>query len=161
MTGVGKTSLIRSIVQSCDDIVHVDDLSPSSSLIQPSQPKSISRKQKSVSGGTSRIIEMHASTKPYPPWWSDMDHSRTSRKRKGSTSDTVLERNICFVDTPGFKPASKADDMNHVIDYVESQLYQTTSMTTLDDNDLVGIVGGNGGISVDVVLYLLPPGKSC
>ncbi|PVH97823.1 hypothetical protein DM02DRAFT_730281 [Periconia macrospinosa] len=159
-SGVGKTSLIRSIVQSCDDIVHVDDLSPSNSIIHPPHSKPISRKQKFTSAGTSRIIEMHASTKPYPSWWTDMEESRTSRKRKSSTIDTVLERNICFVDTPGFSSTSeksKTEDINHVIDYIESQLYQTTSMTTLDDNDLVGIVAGSGGISVDAVLYLLPP----
>ncbi|CAI6335744.1 unnamed protein product [Periconia digitata] len=156
--GIGKTSLIRSIVQSCDDIVYVDDLSPSSSIIQPpSSLKTSSRKQKNVPAGTSRIVEMHASTKPYPSWWTDMEESRTSKKRKSSTTDAVLERNICFVDTPGFNLASKVDDMSHVIDYIESQLYQTTSMTTLDDNDLVGIVGGSGGISVDAILYLLPP----
>ena len=86
-----------------------------------------------------------------------MEESRVSRRRKSVTPDAVLERNICFVDTPGFTSDFKADDINHVVDYVESQLYQTTSVTTLDDNDLVGVISGNGGISVDVVLYLLPP----
>ncbi|KAF1958901.1 hypothetical protein CC80DRAFT_468711 [Byssothecium circinans] len=156
--GIGKTSLIRSIVQLCDDIVHVDDLSPSSSLAQPTPaPKQKSRKRKLEPSGTTRITEIHASTKSYPSWWTDMEESRVSRRRKSSISDTVLERNICFVDTPGFTSGSKTGDINHVVDYVESQLFQTMSVTTLDDNDLVGVISGSGGISVDVVLYLLPP----
>ncbi|KAF2643262.1 hypothetical protein P280DRAFT_394690 [Massarina eburnea CBS 473.64] len=156
--GVGKTSLIRSIVQLCDDIVHVDDLSPNSSVPQPAPPpKPKSRKRKLGSPGTTRITEIHASTKAYPSWWTDMEESRASRRRKSCTADAVLERNICFVDTPGFASETKTDDISHVIDYVESQLYQTTSVTTLDDSDLVGVISGSGGISVDVVLYLLPP----
>ena len=72
----------------------------------------------------------------------------------------MLERNICFVDTPGYSEnASKAEDISRVVSYVESLLYQTTSVMTLDDNDLVGVVSGNGGISVDVVFYLLPPSE--
>lgn len=72
----------------------------------------------------------------------------------------MLERNLCFVDTPGFGvDASKAEDVNRVVEYVENLLYQTTSVTTMDDNDLVGVISGSGGIAVDVVLYLLPPGN--
>jgi hypothetical protein len=163
LKGIGKTSLIRSIVQICDDIVHVDDLSPSNPLSQPAPPKAKSRKKKSESLGTTHIIETYASTKSYPAWWTDMEDSRASRRRKSSIADAVLERNICFVDTPGFDPHSscKADDISHIVDYVELQLYQTTSVTTLDDSDLVGVISGSGGISVDAVLYLLPPSKSC
>jgi hypothetical protein len=75
--------------------------------------------------------------------------------------DTVLERNICFVDTPGYSPGSSdKEDMNTVIDYVESLLYQTSSVTTLEDSDAVGMVSGCGGVLIDVVIYLLPPSKS-
>lgn len=75
--------------------------------------------------------------------------------------DTVLERNICFVDTPGYsRGSSEKDDMSMVVDYVESLLYQTSSVTTLEDNDALGVVSGSGGVLVDVVIYLLPPSKS-
>jgi hypothetical protein len=156
-TGIGKTSLVRSIVQLCDDIVHVDPLSPSSSFSPPPPSKTKSRKRKTKTLGTSRITEIHASTKSYPHWWTDLEETRMLRRRK-STSDTVLERNILFIDTPGFS-ASKVEDMNQVVDYVESLMYQTTSVTTMDDNDLVGVMSGSGGILVDVVFYLLPPSK--
>ncbi|KAF1975473.1 hypothetical protein BU23DRAFT_579115 [Bimuria novae-zelandiae CBS 107.79] len=153
--GLGKTSLIRSIVQLCDDIVHVDPLSPSSSISHSSPHKVRSRKRTATS--TPHITETHASTKPYPPWWTDVEESRVLRKGKSST-DTVLERNLCFVDTPGYSAdSSKAEDIGRVVDYVESLFYQTTSVISMDENDLVGVISGSGGIAVDVVFYLLPP----
>ncbi|KAJ4357289.1 uncharacterized protein N0V89_001864 [Didymosphaeria variabile] len=156
--GIGKTSLIRSIVRLCEDIVHVDPLSPSNSLSQPSPSKSRSRKRKIGATSTPHITETHASTKSYPAWYTDIEESRVLRRRKSSTTDAVLERNLCFVDTPGYSSdALKAEDMGRVIDYVEGLLYQTTSVSSMDDSDLFGVISGSGGIAVDVVLYLLPP----
>lgn len=139
--------------------MHVDPLSPSNSFSQP-PPKSKSRRRKSEHAGTTRVTEIHASTKPYPHWWTDAEESRALRRRKSSL-DAVLERNICFVDTPGFtRGATENDDIDMVVDYVESLLYQTSSVTTMDDNDVLGVISGSGGVSIDVVLYLLPPSKS-
>jgi hypothetical protein len=65
------------------------------------------------------------------------------------------------VDTPGYmEGTSEQDDMNLVVDYMESLLHQTSSVTTLEDSEVIGVVSGSGGILVDVVLYLLPPCKS-
>jgi hypothetical protein len=50
---------------------------------------------------TSQITEVYASTRAYPAWWSDLEESRILRRRK-SLGDSVLERNLCFVDTPGY-----------------------------------------------------------
>lgn len=159
-TGIGKTSLIRSIVQVCEDIVHVDPLTPSSSVLQaPPPPKSKLRRRISEQHGTFRITEIHASTKPYPHWWIDTEDSHEIRRRASGT-DAVLERNITFVDTPGFCRGGKTrDDMNIVVNYVESLLYQTASLSTMDDNDMLSVVSGTGGVSVDAVIYLLPPSK--
>ncbi|KAA8614754.1 CDC3 Septin family protein [Pyrenophora tritici-repentis] len=158
-TGLGKSSLIRSIVQACEDIVHVDPLSPSPLIAQSRPPKSRSRTRKAGHAGTTRVTETHASTKPYPHWWADIEESRVLRRRKSGT-DTVLERNICFVDTPGYcHGPTEQDDMNLVVDYVESLLFQTSSVTTLEDNDALGVVSGSGGVLVDIVIYLLPPNK--
>ncbi|KAJ4293271.1 hypothetical protein N0V90_008553 [Kalmusia sp. IMI 367209] len=157
--GIGKTSLIRSIVQLCEDIVHVDPLSPSNSISQASPPHPKSRKRKTEPSGTPHITETYASTKSYPPWWTDVEESRVLRRRKSSI-DAVLERNLCFVDTPGYNAdSSKSEDVSRVTDYVESLLCQTTSVTSMDDNDLVGVISGSGGIGVDVVFYLLPPSQ--
>ena len=61
--GMGKTSLIKSIVQLCEDIVHVD---PLSSNIPPLGIVSVGRaKDKTKMEGPS-TTEVYASTKPYP-----------------------------------------------------------------------------------------------
>ncbi|KAH9868571.1 hypothetical protein J1614_007643, partial [Plenodomus biglobosus] len=153
-SGIGKTSLIRSIVQLCEDIVHVDPLTPPNSTSRSTPPKSLSRRKKSES---MRITEVHASTKPYPHWWTDVDESRILRRRKSSV-DSVLERNICFVDTPGMlQHSSDEEAMTMIMNYVESLMFQTSSITTLEDSDVLGVVSGSGGVLVDAVLYLLPP----
>ncbi len=114
-SGVGKTSLIKAIVQSCEHIVHVDPITPSSLLASsvlarsaPSTPGPSGERQKwgrrassRVSAGTTQITEVYASTKPYPEWWSEVDDFRVLQRRK-SLGDAVLDRNICFVDTPGY-----------------------------------------------------------
>lgn len=100
LTGVGKTSLIRAMSQACDDIVHVDEFS--SSLVS-SEVKSKSRfKSKRHPASTSQITEVYASTRAYPSWWSDLDDGKVLRRQK-SMGDSVLERNLCFVDTPGYE----------------------------------------------------------
>lgn len=106
-----------------------------------------------------RVTEIHASTRPYPHWWTDVEETRVLRRRKSSI-DTILERNVCFVDTPGYvEGSSEQDDMNLVVEYLESLLYQTASVTNMDDAELVGVISGSGGILVDVVLYMLPPSE--
>jgi hypothetical protein len=158
--GIGKTSLIRSIVQLCEDIVHVDPLSPSQSYSQPPPRRPGSRRRQTEQGATTRLTEIHASTKPYPHWWTDVEETRVLRRRKSSV-DTVLERNICFVDTPGYiHDSSEQDDMNLVVEYLESLLHQTSSVTTMEEGEIIGVISGSGGILVDVVLYLLPPSES-
>jgi hypothetical protein len=139
--------------------VHVDPLSPSDSFSRPPRRQSKPRRQSSGHTGTARISEIHASTKPYPHWWTETEESRVMRRRKSSL-DAVLERNICFVDTPGFvRGSTETEDMDLVMEYVESLLLQTSSVTTMDDSDVLGVISGSGGVSVDVVLYLLPPRK--
>lgn len=105
------------------------------------------------------MTEIHASTRPYPHWWTDVEDTRVLRRRKSSI-DTILERNICFVDTPGYLAgSSEQDDMSLVVEYLESLLQQTASITNLEDGELVGVISGSGGILVDVVLYMLPPSE--
>ena len=55
---------------------------------------------------TDAILEIKASTRAYPTWWKteterDTKTSRPSLSRRGTVGE-VLERNICFVDTPGY-----------------------------------------------------------
>ncbi|GAB1320702.1 hypothetical protein MFIFM68171_10912 [Madurella fahalii] len=166
-SGVGKTSLIKAIVQSCEHIVHVDPITPSS-LLSPSLTRSMPTiagasggKQRSgrrqswrESSGTAQITEIYASTKPYPEWWSEVDDFRVLRRRK-SLGDAVLDRNICFVDTPGYGSGSSSmDTITPVAQYIESHL-QRISQNCLSDGDLLNLLGGEGGIQVDVVFYMV------
>lgn len=100
---VGKTSLIKAIVQICEDIVHVDPLATTSLEVTPKSYRKLSKSRikSGIDQSTSQISEVYASTRPYPSWWSEIDDTKILRRRK-SMGDTVLERNLCFVDTPGY-----------------------------------------------------------
>jgi hypothetical protein len=149
--------LIRSIVQLCEDIVHVDPLlPPSSHLTAP--PKSSSQRRKTTGASTHTINEIHASTKAYPSWWSEIHDSRTIHKRLNS-NETVLERNVCFIDTPGYQSSpSFAKETDRVIEYMESLCRRSLSTELLDEGDLLGMLSGNGGMQIDLVLYLFTEG---
>ncbi|KAL2405763.1 hypothetical protein ABEF95_005360 [Exophiala dermatitidis] len=135
---VGKTSLIKSIVQLCEDIVHVD----------PSLSSSMKPTQRGGDGSNEWASEVYASTKPYPAWWSNVEESRILRRRK-SMGDSVLERNICFVDAPD------ATKLDRIIQYVEQQL--VNAMVSIDrlTNEFSGLLSGRGSSHVDVILYLI------
>ena len=157
--GVGKTSLIKSIVQICEDIVHVDPLSPSPPSIDQLSSKKTKSKQSLPSGkSTTLITEAYASTKPYPSWWSDIEDTKVLRRRK-SMGDTVLERNLCFVDTPGYSSGmSKMETIESVLQYIERQLKLSFSASSSSEGDIVGLLSGSGGSQVDVVFYIISHG---
>lgn len=100
---MGKTSLIKAIVQLCEDIVHVDPLATAPVAVPERRRRSKYKALSSTSNfqSTSQITEIYASTRAYPTWWSEFDESKILRRRK-SIEDSVLERNLCFVDTPGY-----------------------------------------------------------
>lgn len=139
-TGSGKTSLIKSIVQVCEDIVHVDPLTSSSSILSRHRSMATS------------FSETYASTRPYPSWWSEVDESRVLKRRK-SMGDTVLERNICFVDSCHDKEPSFAAQ------YIEQQFLKAVNSASLQETELTALLSGRGGSQVDLVLYLLSYGE--
>jgi hypothetical protein len=149
-SGIGKTSLIKSIVQACDDIVHVDP-------IVTIESSSTSR--------TDTIFETHASTRSYPSWWSDeIEQGRGLRRRK-SMGDSILERNISFVDTPGWVMSgacdqeNMADAISTIHESIEVSFRRNTLTGELSDSDLLGVLSGSGGFQVDVVLYMFHPSE--
>ncbi|PYI22985.1 hypothetical protein BO99DRAFT_377416 [Aspergillus violaceofuscus CBS 115571] len=152
-SGLGKSSLIQSIVQACDDIVHMDDVT-SASPTRISRP-SITSSRTSHNSRFPQVVttEIYASTKPYPSWWSDLEDSRVLRRRR-STGDVVLERNICFVDTSATS-VGRLEQTDSVIQYIRQQLSRATTAVDALNHDFQNLLAGNGGTQVDAVLYLI------
>jgi hypothetical protein len=170
--GVGKTALIKAIVQTCEHIVYVDPIVPPDAPRRSSRAARPSISRRSNSNHTERISEILASTKSYPEWWTELDEFRVSQRRK-SLGDQVLDRNICFVDTPGYgtgpsvspfqdaelarltyNPSQAMESIVTCVDYVESHLNKVSS-DSLSEPEMLNMLGGNGGFQVDLVLYLV------
>ncbi|KAK8058954.1 hypothetical protein PG994_009402 [Apiospora phragmitis] len=158
-SGVGKTSLIQAIVQTCEHIVHVDP------IVSPANSRRSSRINDKATGPKrnpsdyTHITEIFASTKPYPKWWTELEGSRLDSRRK-SLGDTILDRNICFVDTPGYgRGASAMEGIVPCVEYVESHLTRASS-DSLSDQEMLHLFGGGGGggFQVDAVLYMIDGG---
>ncbi|CAI7640560.1 unnamed protein product [Penicillium glandicola] len=145
--GSGKTSLIKSIVQTCDDIVHVDTIPQvaSSGRRRPSRPRS--------RGSLTATTEIYASTKPYPSWWSDLEDSRVLQRRK-SIGEIVLERNLCFVDTPATNLSCEGQT-DAIGQYMRQQFFRATNALSGSSVDFQNLLAGNGGSQVDAILYLI------
>ncbi|KID69777.1 Cell division/GTP binding protein, partial [Metarhizium hybridum] len=129
--GIGKTSLILAIAQSSAHIVHMDTV---------------------VATSNNMATDVYASTRPKPWWRTDLDHD-LSRRRRSSTSDQVLDRNICFVDCPVY--GDDAQGSSPAVDYVESRLAELAHKS-INGPDLRALLSGGAESNVDVVLYLLP-----
>lgn len=107
---------------------------------------------------TQYITEIFASTKAYPPWWSEGEDG-TALPRRKSMGDTVLERNLCFVDTPGYSCGmSKMENIESVLRYINIQLSSSFSSSASTEGERVNLLSGNGGSQVDVVFYLISQG---
>jgi hypothetical protein len=111
VVGIGKSSLIEAFLDMSPDIVHYDpphpvgSASPSASFVKPfmSRPTTLLETH-GVLPSTDNIMEIRASTCAYPSWWkteSEREKARPVLARRESVGE-VLERNICFVDTPGY-----------------------------------------------------------
>ena len=133
--GVGKTRLIGSILRSCQDIVHVDQPTPN------------------PADTNLHVYETHASTRPYASWWTDLQDRRPSSRRR-SMGDGVLERNLCFVDTPGMDEESEAQGVLH---YHNQSMMRAASPDKMSESELLHLLSGEGGVRVDAVLWLFDP----
>lgn len=164
---MGKTSLVKAISQACEDIVHVDEL-PTSLMCSETRTKSRSKIIEDPAS-TQAITEVFASTRAYPSWWSDLDDVKVLKRRK-SAGEPVLERNLCFVDTPGFRRGTLvcvvnptrdwadvsqfAECVGPVLQYLETHLEKSSKMN-MTDGELITMMSGSGGSQVDVVFYLV------
>ncbi|KAK1595202.1 Septin-domain-containing protein [Colletotrichum navitas] len=154
-SGLGKTTLIRAITQSCSHIVHVDPTMPVAMASAGLLPANTLPNDPPIVQGTFQITETFASTKPYPPWWKESVQT-SCVSGTGSVDDTILDRNICLVDTPGYQETCRpVDTVGQVSQYIESHL-QKNRLDGLEDPDVLKIIGGSGGLLVDAVLYTIP-----
>lgn len=146
-------------MQTCEDIVHVDALSPNPPSANSLHPRrSTNKPKKACANSTNQITEVYASTRPYPTWWSDIQETKILRRRK-SMGDTVLERNLCFVDTPGYSSGiPRIESIELVLQYIEEQFTKSFCAANGSEGDLVGLLSGSGGFQVDVVFYLIAQG---
>lgn len=142
-------------MQACEDIVHIDPFLPptASHRRRPSHQRN---RGGHVSNSPPVISEFYASTKPYPPWWSDLEDSRVLRRRK-STGDIVLERNLCFVDTPA-NSLSQEMHADVIVQYIHQQLARAMVAPNTSVFDFQNMLAGNGGSQVDAILYLISEG---
>lgn len=145
-------------MQTCEDIVHVDPLSSNPPSVELPAGRKSSKQDSRSNRSTQQITEIFASTKSYPTWWSDIEDTKVLHRRK-SLGDTVLERNLCFVDTPGYNNGiSKMETIQSVLQYIEVQLSKPFSALTASEGDIAGLLSGSGGTQVDVVFYLIAQG---
>lgn len=73
--------------------------------------------------------------------------------------DTVLERNLCFVDTPGYsRGMSMVEGMGSIMQYIQGQLAKSFSFANSTEGEIVSMMGGDGGAQVDLVLYMISKG---
>lgn len=91
-------------MQASEDIVHVDPISTGGSLLGSRGGSYFTMNNRASGDSTKNITEVYASTRPYPHWWSELDDSKLLRRRKSKygTEEQIIERNLCFVDTPGY-----------------------------------------------------------
>jgi hypothetical protein len=82
-----------------------------------------------------------------------MEDSKILRRRK-STGDAVLERNVCFVDV------SSSTGVEPIVEYMVQQLRSGITSANTGSGDFPGLLSGRGGAQVDVILYLVSNGKT-
>lgn len=153
--------MIKAIVQTCEDIVHVDSIDSLPSVTALERQRRRSSRPHSgpvpTRGMPTATTEIYASTKPYPSWWSDLEDSRVLRRRK-SIGEIVLERNLCFVDTSATS-LSRAGQTDSVVQYMRQQWQRATTAAAGSGVDFQNLLAGNGGTQVDAILYLVSHGK--
>ncbi|WPG97588.1 Hypothetical protein R9X50_00036600 [Acrodontium crateriforme] len=145
--GVGKTTLIQNIFRCCEDIMHVDPTSDNRTFFN----------NDTDSHGKPLFSEHFAATRPYPSWWTDFETRRMLHRRK-SLGDGVLERNICFIDSPGMNQDSHVRSIQKMTDKL---MRRTANLGAMSDNDLVSVLSGDGGTSLDAILWLFDPDTIC
>lgn len=72
--------------------------------------------------------------------------------------DIVLERNLCFVDTPATS-LSSTEQTEVIIYYIRQQLGRAIGALDSSNVDFQNMLAGNGGSQVDAIIYLISQGE--
>lgn len=63
--------------------------------------------------------------------------------------DTILERNLCFVDTPGYSHSSSPEEgISLVMNYITEQMNKISSFQDIGSSELVNMLSGKGGTQI-------------
>ncbi|PHH52270.1 hypothetical protein CFIMG_003336RA [Ceratocystis fimbriata CBS 114723] len=149
-SATGKSSLIRATLESCTHIIHADPTKASGSPVSGSRPQPLP------------LCETCASSKPHPPWWTRVNSRRASSSAGPQAyHEELLDRNITFLEAPGFDPSLKKQTQQamSIVSQSLTAILQTSSSLceSNDDADTVRILGGDESHLVSVVLYLVSP----
>lgn len=70
----------------------------------------------------------------------------------------MLERNLCFVDTPAIS-LSRPGQTDAILQYMRQQFHRATAALNSSSVDMQNLLAGNGGSQVDAIIYLVSNGK--
>lgn len=149
----GKSALIRSFVQQCQDIVYVDAAAP---IVTP-----LPRSKAARNFHEPVMWETQASTRPSPVF-EMMSSSSSGTVSESSTltatdnSNSTLDFNVSFVECS----QHSGDWLDHATAYLEQQLQRTSHMVNPMSPNCAKIMMTSSGMdNVDVCLFLLskPP----
>lgn len=68
--------------------------------------------------------------------------------------DIVLERNLCFIDTPATS-MNQAEQTEAITQYMHNQLSRAIAALDSSNFDFQSMLAGNGGSQVDTTIYLI------
>ena len=141
----GKSSLIKALAQSTEDIVHID-------YFPQEQDNDVEKEKKTKKSEDDRAqpqhrTEFHASTRPYPAWWSqEADHHVTKRRRTSTGDDLILDRNLHFLETR----AEGTADIDSCITALERTLHSQRS----SDPVSLRLLSNDTGTLIDLICYV-------
>ena len=151
--------MIRAIIQQCDDIVHVDVAQEISSLDNLGSFVQEAPNLTSPGVYKNRLpIQLKASTKAFPAWFLDLEESSASMRRLSSGAESILDRNITFVEFPSFELEESA--VKGLTSSLMENMFMHASVGSVESEQRVmEILSGSGGHLIDVVLYLFSSSK--
>lgn len=178
-TGIGKSQLIKALTQTHADFVHVDEWERLSGYNHGLQEATASTKPRPLfwlvdnnvsetnhpAGFSSSCSSSLFSTSAFSSSIASNSSSGTMRRQSivqssSSSQDSILDRNICFVDSTGYGQGSTSDDcMDTVIQYLEDKFHETANLINIANAQALNLLASSSSLAdsphVDVCFYLI------